>query len=195
MKVLNKLYNYSGCLLYALRSTACKKDKISIKPPKNFYILNNVLQEKQIHNECSGYSSAFLLRYFGKSAAGIDVYNEMKFKIPSSGYALPFSILEVLSRHGIDYRIMRGNLQTLKARLSLGKPLIVLIGYGLEWQHYITLLGYDEEKKELYFFDSLKNPLPSSKFSCNSSMKEDAFLSFWENGIPFYEYIYLAPKD
>lgn len=64
--------------------------------------------EMQGHNQCSAFSTAFVLRNFGQTVTGSEVYREMRFKIPVSGYVLPKGVLAYLDAAGFNSNIFRG---------------------------------------------------------------------------------------
>lgn len=191
--ILKKAISFFGTVRYYFLSKP-DIDTITIKYPESYYIKRRNRHEKQLYNECAGYSTAFLLRHFDKDMSGEKAYTNMKFKHQSSGYVMPKSIVEYLKTYNIECQIMKGNLETLKSRLALGNPLIVLIGQKFEWQHYVTIVGYDGVKKEIYVFDSLCDPSYDEIHCGNSMIKESDFLSLWNNGIPLLDHIYLAVK-
>ncbi len=146
--------------------------------------------EKQGRNQCSAFSTAFVLRNFGEKANGTEVYQHLSHKIPVSGYVLPKGVFDYLKQSGLKVQILRGNLKDLKVRLSQGNPVIVLVGKGFRWQHYMTLVGYNTNKKELYFFDSGKGSDTNGSLPGNRTMNENYFLSMWNNGLPIFNRIY-----
>jgi hypothetical protein len=87
--------------------------------------------------------------------------------------------------------LFKGNVETLKRRLAKGEPIIVLIGQIYRWQHYMTLVGYKSDKKELYFYDSKKKYDENGKLSGNRTLKQDYFLKLWDNGLPIFNHIYI----
>ena len=132
-------------------------DSISSATHKKFEVSIYTNFELQGKNQCAAYSTAFVLRNSGKQASGLEVYVKIPFKIPISGYVLPKGVISYLQSQGLKPKIYKGNLVSLKARLVKGNaPIIVLVGNGLYWQHYMTLVGFDDEKSELYFVDSNK---------------------------------------
>lgn len=78
------------------------------------------------------------------------MYAKIPFKIPILGYVLPKGVISYLHSQGLKPMIYKGDLSSLKARLVQGTaPVIVLVGNGLFWQHYMTLVGFDDDKSEL----------------------------------------------
>ncbi|MBC9784829.1 C39 family peptidase [Heliobacterium chlorum] len=159
--------------------------------PSSYHVPREASFEVQGHNQCSAFSTACLLRSLGKDVKGAEVYREINFKIPLSGYVLPKGIMTYLEQEGLHPSIFQGTIDTLKERIRLGYPVIVLVGNGLLWQHYMTILGYDDEKGELYFFDSKKETDENGSMPGNRTLQEDYFLSLWDNGLPWFHHMYI----
>lgn len=148
--------------------------------------------EVQGPNQCGGYATAFVLRHLGREASGADIYRRLGRKLPFSGYVLPGGITRLLEREGFRPALYRGTLRSLKAHVAKGRPPIVLVGDSVDWQHYITLVGYNTPKRALYFYDSnythdANGPLPG-----NRTLTEKEFLSLWNNGLPGFSRIYVV---
>lgn len=122
------------------------------RPPDRYEISINTGFERQGKNQCAAFSTAFVLRTFGQSLQGAEVYAKIPYKIPISGYVLPKGVVSYFQSQGFSPAIYRGDLNSLKTRLVQGnEPIIVLVGNGLFWQHYMTFLGYDDKKKSCIF--------------------------------------------
>ena len=168
-------------------------DSISFTTQQKFDVPIFTEFELQGKNQCAAYSTAFVLRNSGKQAKGIEVYARIPFKIPISGYVLPKGLLSYLQSQGLNPFIYQGNLSSLKARLVKGNaPVIVLVGNGLLWQHYMTLVGFDNEKGELYFVDSNKVNDENAGLPGNRTMTNDYFLKWWSNGLPVFNHVYIT---
>ena len=182
----------SSILFYTLTPFPIK-DNISLKHDKAFSIKNdNEIFENQPPSKCAAYSLAYVIRNFGNKAFGDSLYEELDYKIPLSGYVLPKGITTYTEKLGYTSKVYKGNLDTLKARLSEGKPIIVLIGDSIKWQHYMTLVGYDENKKELYFYDSKKTSDNNTDKPGNRTLTEDYFIDLWDNDLPVFNHLYIA---
>ncbi len=171
-------------------------DTISVKDnPVSFQVSALNIHEDQPPGQCAGYSSAYILRHYGIDVVGKQVYEEMSFKIPVSGYVLPKGIIRYLDSLGHEAKMYKGDLQTLKSRLTVDVPIIVLIGNGLRWQHYMTLVGYCDEKQELYFYDSRIKMDENGSSPGNRTLSEDYFLTLWDNGLPIFNHVYIKVKQ
>ena len=169
-----------------------KHDKIPISFHTSFSIEQENSFETQIINECSAFSIAYVLRHYHESQTGLNIYHQLNYKIPVSGYVLPKGILNYFKDSAYNIEMFRGSLETLKTRLTAGTPIIVLIGNSLNWQHYMTLVGYDDTTNEMYFFDSLKSFDENNGHPGNRTITTDYFLKLWNNGLPIFNQIYFT---
>ena len=94
------------------------KREFMLKTPNRF--------DYQTGTECSGFSSAYVLRSFGIEADGRELYARIPYKLPG-GAVLPGVLSKELGKYGLKARYIKGNLKTLKADLSEGKRIIVFI--------------------------------------------------------------------
>jgi hypothetical protein len=162
---------------------------------KRFAIPINTSFEVQGRNQCAAFSTAFVLRNFGQPAKGSEVYSELPYKIPISGYVLPKGIVTYLKTKGFSPRVLKGDLNTLKSKLvEDSNPLIVLVGNGVFWQHYMTLVGFDNEKSELYFFDSGREKDENAELPGNRTMTKEYFLKWWDNGLPIFNHVFITTE-
>ena len=196
MKLL--LFVTSICFLFGtiyVLSPFPNRDSISFSTQNKFEVPIHTDFELQGKNQCAAYSTAFVLRNLGKHAKGIEVYAEIPFKIPISGYVLPKGLISYLKSQGLKPMIYKGDLSSLKARLVQGNaPVIVLVGNGLFWQHYMTLVGFDNKKGELYFVDSNKVN-ENEEQPGNRTMTNDYFLKWWSNGLPIFNHVYITAEE
>ncbi len=160
--------------------------------PESFTLLSQNYFEMQGPNQCSAFSLAFALRHFGMESYGGEIYPRLSHRSRIFGYVLPKGIVSYARSNGFDARVYRGSLDSMKYALSQNNPVIVLIGDGLKWQHYMTFVGYNKHLSELYFFD------PRRSFSANQAepsfitLTEDEFLRVWRNGLPIYSNVYIV---
>ena len=167
-------------------------DTIKINYPNSFSITAENSFETQVVNECSAFSSAYVLRHFGENKTGLALYAEFNYKLPFSGYVLPKGILEYFEKSSYQIHMYTGTFETLKTQLTKGVPIIVLVGVGLDWQHYMTLVGYDDSLNEVYFFDSLKDHDENGNALGNRTLSSDYFLDMWDNKIPTFNHLYFT---
>lgn len=164
-----------------------RRDDIAVTHPERFLLTRPSRFETQGKNQCAAYAAAYLLRFLGEETDGAAVYEQMNHKL-STGYVLPEGITEALAAHGRRTALVRGDLGQLKTRVSGGTPVIVLIGRGRHWQHYLTVVGYDAE--QIYLYDTLVEQGAHPVY--NRAMATGEFEEQWENGIPFFERIYFV---
>ena len=80
----------------------------------------------QKSTECSGFSSAHVLRSFGVEADGNELYAGMPGKL-WNGAVLPRNLKKALKRQGFKVTFRSGNPQTLKAELCKGNRVIAMV--------------------------------------------------------------------
>lgn len=142
--------------------------------------------------ECSGYSSAYVLRHHGKEALGNIIYDEIPHKM-KSGYAYPKGISELFRGYGFNVKYCRGNLNVLKQELCEGNPVIVLIRVypDKDWLHYVPVVGYDDEG--FFFAESLPELVNSENEFYNRKVKNEDFIRLWDTAMirqPLYKNTY-----
>ena len=190
--VLVMIIGFMAAMIYVLLPFP-KNDSISFAAPEKYDVPIYTDFELQGKNQCAAYSTAFVLRNSGKQAKGIEVYAKIPYKIPISGYVLPKGLISYLHSQGLEAKIHKGDLSTLKARLVKGNtPVIVLVGNGFFWQHYMTLVGFDDDKSELYFFDSNKVNDENAELPGNRTMSNEYYLKWWSNGLPIFNHVYIT---
>ena len=101
---------------------------------------------------CSAYAASCLMRYEGKEAEPIALYNSF-WKLPD-GSALPRSVGR---KSGHSLRC-NGSIEDIEKMIDNDKPVMVLIHYSLaemdfDSLHYVLVTGYDED--HVYIADSL----------------------------------------
>ncbi|MGI6588440.1 MAG: C39 family peptidase [Peptococcia bacterium] len=180
-----------GFILYVLAPFPKKAGTPGEYPPI-YYITKINKFEQQPPNQCAAYTTAYVLRSFGQEVTGEEIYKRMSFKIPISGYILPKGIITFMKTYGLKSEIYKGNLSNLKSKVAEGNPVIVLIGKGLYWQHYMTLVGFNDDKKELYFYDAKRTKDENNSIVGNRSMAEEYFMELWENGLPIFNRVYIS---
>lgn len=167
-------------------------DKINVNYPDSFTITQENSFETQVVNECSAFSSAYVLRHFGENKTGLALYDEFNYKLPFSGYVLPKGILDYFKDTPYQVKMYTGTFETLKTQLTKGTPIIVLVGDHLNWQHYMTVVGYNDTLQEVYFFDSLRETDENESLPGNRTLSTDYFLSMWDNGLPIFNHLYFV---
>ena len=162
------------------------KREFMLKTPNRF--------DYQGGTECSGFSSAYVLRSFGIEADGREVYAGIPHKVPG-GAVLPGVLSKELGKYGLKARYIKGNLKTLKADLSEGKRIIVFIRTRTDkrWLHYVPIVGYDEDN--VYIAESMNSLVNCEGAHSNRRLSNEEFLKFWDTRevyMPFYRNTYLV---
>lgn len=148
----------------------------------------------QDSTECSGFSSAHVLRSYGIEASGEELYEKMPGKL-SNGAVLPRNLKKGLEKLGFKVSFRSGNKETLKAELSKGNRVIAFIRtrLGRKWLHYVSVVGYTE--KEVFIADSLDETINCDEEFFNRRLPWEEFMKYWnvrEIYMPFYKYTYLV---
>jgi len=162
------------------------KREFMLKTPNRF--------DYQGGTECSGFSSAYVLRSFGIEADGREVYAGIPHKVPG-GAVLPGVLSKELGKYGLKARYVKGSLETLKADLSEGKRIIVFIRTRTDkrWLHYVPIVGYDEDN--VYIAESMNSLVNCEGAHSNRRLSNEEFLKFWDTRevyMPFYQNTYLV---
>ena len=162
------------------------KREFMLKTPNRF--------DYQTGTECSGFSSAYVLRSFGIEADGREFYARIWHKLPG-GAVLPGVLRKEIIRCGLKVRYVKGNLETLKADLSEGKRIIVFIRTRTDkrWLHYVPIVGYDEDN--VYIAESMNSLVNCEGAHSNRRLSNEDFLKFWDTRevyMPFYRNTYLV---
>jgi tetratricopeptide (TPR) repeat protein len=134
-------------------------DRVSLEAPE---------WEKQDWNNCGPATLALALRYYGWNGDQFDISDRLKPDRGDKNVNIDELIYFVRNYAGwlnSDYRV-GGSLQTLKAFLAEGYPVIVEKGYVIEsdgpdagWAgHYMLLTGYDDGERIFIGQDSFIGP-------------------------------------
>ena len=151
---------------------------------------------RQGPNQCGPYAAAMFVNTFKPTA---DVQSErfveeLSWRLPG-GYTHPRALESLLQKQGIKTQAFTAGalsdeekIRFLKQTISSGYP-VILLTYMYDYQHYITLLGYDSDKKEFSVYDPVftrgetgmtldeNGQLPG-----NRNISNDQILSDWSKG-------------
>ena len=173
------------------------------KPVKSTrgYVKEYLLKEPnrmdfQKTTECSGFSTAYVLRSFGLEATGNDIYAKIEPKM-KNGAVMPGVLKRVIRGYGLDVDYVKGNLQSLKVDISEGKRIIVFIKTRLDknWLHYVSVVGYDEEN--IFIAESLHYLTNCETKYYNRKLSNEEFMKYWDTRqwyMPLYKNTYLEVK-
>lgn len=165
---------------------------LMITTPKQYMITTENRFDYQKHYECSGYSSAYVLRCLGEEADGVDLYKQFADKNPD-GTLAPGYLWENLRRLGYKSHLLAGTVTDLKHAVSKGVPIVVLIKVkpSQKYLHYVPIVGYDET----YFYaaDSLSYLVNETESEIyNRRIAIDEFKELWENDTFVLDNIYIT---
>lgn len=174
-----------------------KPDLRKDQPAREYLIRAKNRMDRQRSTECSGYSSAHVLRSFGIEADGKEMYAKMPGKL-RNGAVLPRNLKKVLEEMGFTVSYRSGNKETLKAELCRGNRVIAFIRtrLGKKWLHYVSVVGYNE--KEIFIADSLDETINCKEEFFNRRLSWEEFMKYWdirEIYLPFYKYTYLVIEN
>lgn len=153
--------------------------------PKQYMITTENKFDYQEYYECSGYSSAYVLRSLGEDIDGLELYNEIPYK-NQDGTVLVKKLVKFLKEKGYSVKIHNGTIWQLKHEISKGTPVIafVRIGPNEEYTHYLPIVGYD--KDNMYAVDSLPYKKNADDEHYNRVITIKDFKKMWKTG----DYIY-----
>lgn len=150
---------------------------------------------RQSINDCGPFNVAAVVRALSeKEISSAEFAKNIKWRLPNK-YTLPWGMEKQLKENGITVEIPNINALSdeekilfLQERLSQGKPVIIL-GARDNYEHYITILGFNSDKNEFYAYDSLfekgeegftideNDSLPG-----NRNFTSEELLNFWRGG-------------
>ena len=166
---------------------------------KSTYVDKCLLKEPnrmdfQKSTECSGFSTAHVLRSYGMEAEGNGIYAKIERKM-KNGAVMPGSLKRVIRAYGFQADYVKGNLQSLKADISVGKRVIVFIKTKLDknWLHYVSVVGYDEEN--IFIAESLHYLTNCKTEHYNRKLSNEEFMKYWDTRewyMPFYRNTYIV---
>lgn len=187
------LINIGDWIIVGFAKPTFKKEPVQ----KEYLLRVKNRMDIQKSTECSGYSSAHVLRSFGIEANGKEMYAKMPGKL-SNGAVLPRNLKKGLEKLGFKVSFRSGNKETLKAELCKGNRVIAFIRtrLGKKWLHYVSVVGYNEE--EVFIADSLKETINCEEEFYNRRLSWEEFMKYWnirEIYLPFYKYTYLVIEN
>lgn len=155
---------------------------IVIKTPKQYMITSENYIDYQPNYECSGYSSAYVLRSLGKEADGLELYNEISNK-NNDGTVSPKNLVDFLTKKGCSVNLHSGTMLQLKYEISKGIPVIVFVRTSPEedYYHFLPIVGYDEKK--FYAAESLQYKTNAENQHYNRIINNNDFEKMWETGV------------
>lgn len=172
-------------------------DMVLIPYPSNY----NFAQD---YNNCGPYNSAAVVRALtGDNVSSAEFAKTITHRIQYN-WTLPEGLTEQLNQNGITTETPDLSLFTdeekityLKEQISSYHPVILLIKKD-DFQHYITIFGYDSGKDEFYIYDSLMERLEggltkdeNENLPGNKTISTNKLLEMWAGGgmLGMYEWL------
>ncbi|MEG0365919.1 MAG: C39 family peptidase [Coprobacillus sp.] len=169
--------------------------------PSSFMIKDeNNYFDYQPGYECSAFSSSYLLRHYGASDKGLELYKTFPDKLSNGGGVYPSGIVKMFTSRGYQAEfVTNASIDDLKQELSLGHPVIVYIHVyvvtdTVHCTHYVPIVGYDENY--FYFAESLPYMADYKDQDLPYNRKTDieTFKKLWTNVEGYYESPYFSIK-
>lgn len=200
--VLLFAYSFLGSSAKPKIDTTVIKESALIEYPSEF-------NYRQSRNDCGPFNTAAAVRALtGKNIDSASFAQEIGWRL-SNGYTLPWGIESQLRVH--DLNIKKPNFKLLaddekitliQEYLSVGMPVIIL-GERNNYEHYITILGFEFSTDQYYIYDSLQTSSPGQKdvtadenatLPGNKIMNSRELIDFWRGGgmYGFWEWYGLA---
>lgn len=169
-----------------------KRDRIDTRDlPKSYCIQTLNRMDIQQNYECAAFSSAFILRHFGKEVDGNELNKKYLRKL-MDGTVSAKGIIVFFKKLGYDTSYYFGNVNTLKKQLTQGIPVIVFIRVfpDKRYLHFVPVIGYDESY--LFLADSLEHTINCNATHYNRKIRISDFEAVWKIGVPFCKNSYFV---
>lgn len=156
---------------------------LSMKCQKKSFLIDKTNRIEFQHGcQCSGFSTAYVLRHWGVEENGNRLYEMMPNKM-RSGLVYPKGIRKLLARYGFKAKYRIGNVTALKNEVSKGNPAIVMIRVraGENWLHYVPVVGYDE--RYVFLAESLEEFVNQEGQCCNRKVETKEFVRLWNTSM------------
>lgn len=146
----------------------------------------------QTGNSCSGYSIAYILRHYGISVNGDEIYAKLPNKM-NNGYVYPKEVKRMLEKYGFHVKYCVGNLHVLRNEVSKGTPVIVFmkVREDKNWLHYVPVVGYDENN--IFIAESLAELVNCNANTYNRKICNEDFKILWNTSMlkmPLYTHTF-----
>jgi hypothetical protein len=123
---------------------------------------------KQTFNNCGPANLTQVLNWYGNDVTQETVADYLKPNSEDRNVS-PWQIADYVNDYTPGYQAIArsgGSLEMIKQFIAAGYPVVIEKGYELPdsgwWGHYLTVYGYDDEKRELYSQDSNLGPWDGS---------------------------------
>ena len=158
----------------------------------SFMIAKENRIDAQEGNSCSGYAIAYILRHYGISAHGNEIYSKLPHKM-KNGYVYPKEVKRMLEKFGFHVKYCAGNLHALRNEVSKGNPVIVFmkVRKDKDWLHYVPVVGYDEDN--IFMAESLAELVNCNENTHNRKVCIEDFKRLWNTSMlkmPLYTHTF-----
>lgn len=212
--IILALLLFLGAGIYArlnYRPEMYDESKTYVPAVSSTIIYSSAFNFRQTVNGCGPFSVAAVVRALtGREIDSKEFDKSMDWRLPDGG-TLPIGMEKQLKENGISVEIPdverltdEQKISLLKEKLSQNKPIIIL-GQTGDYEHYITLFGFDDSKDEFYIYDSFYDKEKegytkddNGDFSGNRTFTSKELLDFWRGGgmYGFYKwYAIIASKE
>jgi len=147
-------------------------------------------------NQCGPYSAAIFLNTFKPTAAiqPTQFVEQLPWKLPG-GYTHPRALESLIRKQGVQVQAYNvgalsdeEKIEFLHQQIASGLP-VILLTYMYDYQHYITLLGYDAVKEEFFVYDPVftrgdagMTVDENGELPGNRNISDTQLLSDWSHG-------------
>lgn len=150
---------------------------------------------RQTINDCGPFNVAAMVRALtGEAVDSAEFAETIGWRLPNK-YTLPWGMEKQLKENEVIVLIPNvkdlldsEKLNYLRSELSQKHPIIVL-GQQENYEHYITLLGFDKAADEFYVYDSLFEKKEegftkdeNGELPGNRTLSSELLLKFWRGG-------------
>ena len=133
----------------------------------------------QFGDDSVGYAGAYVMRHMGKEANGAVLFETLQRDF---GVVTIKCLQKGLEENNISTKAYYGSIDTLKAELVKGNPVIAVITPKTDSEnglHYVAVVGYDEQY--IYMADSDEsNTNVSNVKQYNRKVTYEQFLELWK---------------
>lgn len=196
LRILAFLIITIATIVYIARTSPPIIDKDDIKT--SFLIeYPTKFNYRQTANDCGPFNVAAVVRTLKKGEVDSGKFSkEIKWRLPNK-YTLPIGLKKQLKQNGVIVKAPNlkrlsneDKIYFLQEQLSQGKP-VILLGEKENYQHYITLLGFDASKGEFYIYDSAYQEDErirgltrddNATLPGNQTITSNKLLDFWDGG-------------
>lgn len=160
-----------------------------VKSGDSTYISGVPLVKQGKDNTCGQAVATMVLQFWGQDVDYQQVVNESNPLNLGTSFGALQGYLQSRGLYAQGYR--EGSLPLLLELVNRGRPVIALLDFGgLNWEHYVVVIGYNTRKNTLIFNDSRNGP--------NRELEAEEFVQRWANpslvnlpifGGPSYKYL------